>query len=144
MSTAIIQFGQQVAGQLYHNRPGAYGLIVRGQQVATTIWRGGYYLPGGGIDEGETPETALHREVMEEIGWTIRLGEKVGESRQYVRSQVVDAYFNKIQVFYTATPLQQVTGDSEPEHELIWLPFAEAAAKLTEESNRWAVSTFLK
>ena len=32
---------------------------------------GSYKLPGGGIDEGETPIDALHREVREEAGYTI-------------------------------------------------------------------------
>ncbi len=143
MTENTLQFGQQVAGEKYLRRPGAYGLIVRDDRVAVTIWRGGVYLPGGGIDEGETAEQALHREVMEEIGWTIEIIAEVGRSQQFVRSQVVDAYFNKIQTFYTARPLEQVSSESEPEHELIWMPLAEAAVRLTEESNGWAVKTFL-
>jgi 8-oxo-dGTP diphosphatase len=36
---------------------------------------GGWELPGGKVDEGESPLTAVHREVLEELGVTIRLGE---------------------------------------------------------------------
>jgi len=39
-------------------------LLVRFEFPAGTRWA----LPGGGIDVGETPEDALHRELVEELG----------------------------------------------------------------------------
>lgn len=37
-----------------------------------------WVLPGGGIEEGETPEMTAHREAFEETGLTIELVEKIG------------------------------------------------------------------
>lgn len=34
-------------------------------------------LPGGGIEEGETPAQACAREVLEEVNLTVRVGEEV-------------------------------------------------------------------
>lgn len=38
-----------------------------------------YKIPGGGIDESETPEEALNREVKEETGCEITVIEEIGE-----------------------------------------------------------------
>lgn len=47
---------------------------------------GSYKLPGGGIDEGESVEAALHREVREESGYEITDIREIGiveEDRHY-------------------------------------------------------------
>ena len=63
------------AGRRYTLRRGAYAILWRDGRVLLTHqdepWPE-FQLPGGGIDPGESPLRALHREVFEETG--IRIG----------------------------------------------------------------------
>jgi 8-oxo-dGTP diphosphatase len=61
---------------LQRTRVGAYGIVVDGTRILLTQLalgadRGRWNLPGGGLDHGETPESALVREVREEAGLVV-------------------------------------------------------------------------
>jgi 8-oxo-dGTP diphosphatase len=65
----------------YRRRPGAYAILWRDGAVLLTLQaepRPEAQLPGGGIDAGESPLAALHREVREETGWTIAGARRLG------------------------------------------------------------------
>ncbi|EME82148.1 uncharacterized protein MYCFIDRAFT_83601 [Pseudocercospora fijiensis CIRAD86] len=50
-------------------RPAAYGIVIKDKQVLLVRQFGGEYdLPGGGVNIGEDPKTAVMREIMEESG----------------------------------------------------------------------------
>ncbi|MDT2017658.1 MAG: NUDIX domain-containing protein, partial [Planktomarina sp.] len=58
----------------YIPRPSVYAILPMKGGVLATFQAGihnEYQLPGGGIDLGEQPIQALHREVLEETGWRI-------------------------------------------------------------------------
>jgi 8-oxo-dGTP diphosphatase len=42
---------------------------------------GFWEFPGGKVETGEADERALEREILEELGVTVRVGAKLGESR---------------------------------------------------------------
>ena len=86
-------------------------------------------LPGGGIDPGESPITALHREVYEETGWLIAAPRRVGTFRRFTYMPEYDLWAEKICHIFFARPTIQIGPPLEAGHTAIWTSF-EAAADL--------------
>jgi 8-oxo-dGTP pyrophosphatase MutT (NUDIX family) len=59
-----------VEGSFAQVRLAAGGLFVRGEEVLLvhTTYDGGWEIPGGYVESGESPATACHREIREELG----------------------------------------------------------------------------
>lgn len=76
-------------------------------------------FPGGKIEPGETPEQALVREVHEELGVEIEVGELAGRSQAPVGDVVVDL------ACYEAVLLGPEPERSTDHDELAWVPLAE-------------------
>ena len=94
-------------GIRYRNRPGAYAVIARGRRVLLTFQARPvpeFQLPGGGIDPGETPVVALHREVAEETGWGVRVIRRLGAFRRYTYMPEYDLWARKICHIYLCRP----------------------------------------
>lgn len=64
-----------VVGAVLH-RPGEVLIVRRGPGQAGA---GAWEFPGGKVDPGETPEAALSREILEELGVKIKVGACLGE-----------------------------------------------------------------
>jgi 8-oxo-dGTP pyrophosphatase MutT (NUDIX family) len=52
-----------------------------------------WVLPGGGIDEGESPETAAKREALEETGYQIELVRKIAEYQPVNKMTLLTHFF---------------------------------------------------
>jgi ADP-ribose pyrophosphatase YjhB (NUDIX family) len=59
------------AGAVVRDDAGRLLLVRRGQPPATGTWT----LPGGRVESGESPAEAARREVAEETGLVVRIGE---------------------------------------------------------------------
>lgn len=139
---AIPQFGAPLPGRDHKPRPGAYGVVFDAQgRVLVVEEFQRLYLPGGGLDPGETPEQALHREFAEETGFTVAIERVIGEAREFVADETpgVAAAFNKHCYLY-AVRLTGGTGvPAIDSNRPCWLSVADALARLSNESHRWAV-----
>ena len=58
-------------------RPSVYGIVIQNGKILLSKQWDGYDIPGGGIDLGETIEEAVKREVMEETGLDVKVGQLV-------------------------------------------------------------------
>jgi 8-oxo-dGTP diphosphatase len=105
--------------------------------------REGIYLPGGGMDSGESPHETVIRETLEECGLTIRIGSWTTIAIQFAWSETEQTYFEKRSTFVDATIAGSDTSLLEPDHELLWVDADLACELLTHESHGWAVRQFV-
>lgn len=129
------RFGEPVrSGQKYRPRPGVYAVLLDGNNVLTTHQAEPipeYQLPGGGIDPGEHPIMALHREVFEETGWKIAISRRLGAYRRFTYMPDYDKWAEKICTIYLARPILRLALPSEPGHTAVWMSAAEAIESIS-------------
>ncbi|MBK0326053.1 NUDIX hydrolase [Rhodobacteraceae bacterium F11138] len=129
----IPRFGRPpIAARDYVRRAGAYALLPRGKTLLVTCQSNPHpdlQLPGGGIDPGESPIAALHREVYEETGWRISTPRRVGAFRRFVYMPEYDLWAEKICLIYMARPVLQLGPPTEPDHTARWMD-AHSAGKM--------------
>lgn len=142
------------------NHP-SYSLITR-QAVRAVIFRdhkilmirsdkGGYKLPGGGIEAGESHEKALLRELLEETGYTGSLVKKrIGiVTERYPDAFEADTYFQMFSYYYQCdlvhfeqAPLMLSAQEREQNFLPVWVHLDEAIRSnkellLQNKANRW-------
>src|SRR5262245_44678624 len=117
-------FGAAPAGVVCHARHAAYAVIsnsdggvaaIRAALLDGTVR---YWLPGGGIEENESPEEAVVREVREELGRGLcRLG-RIGQAIQFFYAGTEDRWYEMRAIFVRAAfERDRPSG----EYELHWL-----------------------
>lgn len=112
-------------GRRYIRRPGAYAILPLDGGLVMTHQaepEPEIQLPGGGIDPGESPVSALHREVFEETGWHIGTPRWLGTFRRFAYMPEYDIWAEKICMIYVARPTVCIGPPSEPGHMCLWLP----------------------
>lgn len=143
----IRRHGEPVkSGQTYTRRPGVYAILALGDHVLLTHQADPvpeFQLPGGGIDRGEQPIPALHREVMEETGWRIAVSRRFGAFRRYTYMPEYDLWAEKLCTVYLARPIRRLCPPTEVGHSAIWLPVKEALSRLGNPGDRAMLARFL-
>jgi 8-oxo-dGTP diphosphatase len=133
-------------GQRYIRRPGVYAALVQGDSLLATMQMEPspeLQLPGGGIDPGEHPITALHREVMEETGWRIAITRKLGTFRRFTYMPEYDLWAEKVCALYLARPIRRLGPPTEPGHTAVWLPLADAPRLLGNPGDQGMLAKWL-
>ncbi len=123
----------------YITRAGAYGVIRDGDDILVTEQAAPvpeWQLPGGGIDPGESPLRALHRECLEETGWRVRVLRRLGAFQSYTFMPEYALWARKVCHVYLCRPVRRIGEPSEPGHRALWMPVGLAAGVLASAGDR--------
>lgn len=128
-------FGIQEPQREYKLRPSAYALLLdEAGYLAVVEAPDGFFLPGGGIESGESAQDAVLREIGEETGQGAHLLWHLAEADQYI-----DIWLKRSS-FYLAELDPDPEGSGE--YQVHWLAPEQAKIRLTYESHRWMVEKF--
>lgn len=122
-------FGVPESGRCYYDRVGAYLIAMRAGAIALIQTPRGYFLPGGGMEPGESPEACIRRELLEETGYDVKLTRPAGAADSYEQHPVL-GWFHPIQYYYLGELTRQVGVPVEADHKLVWIPVQEAEGLL--------------
>lgn len=144
----IARFGEVPSNrQRYIRRPGIYAVLERDGQILLTYQahpHDEFQLPGGGIDPGENPITALHREVFEETGWRISTPKRLGVFRRFTFMPEYDLWAEKVCSVYLARPVNRLGPPIEPEHTAHFVPREMAPSLIENDGDRYFLMRALR
>jgi 8-oxo-dGTP diphosphatase len=120
MVSDIPVFGVRNDAQPQKTRACAYVVVANSEGLVAAVREnsGKLLLPGGGIEPSETAAEAIHREVREELGCTVRLGRCLGHALQFLENE------GHSQATYAAFYEGHLGEEchTSPEFELQWVP----------------------
>jgi 8-oxo-dGTP diphosphatase len=130
-------FGARQPGVQYTVRRAAYAVILdHRRRVACVQEESGRFLPGGGLEDGESDVDAIHREVMEECGRSFEIAERSCTAVQFFMSPRGEPFELHAVFFLGRFGLGTVP---DMENAVEWLPAVPEPPKFFHECHRWAV-----
>ncbi len=142
---SIPEFGTKQDGVDYIDRPGVYALIENNdRQIAVIKTSNGYFLPGGGIDIGESDIEALRREVVEETGYQVSILREIGAAVDYIAVEGEGKHYQIRSRFYRVQLRSKVGNGIEKDHRLVWLLLEDAMKLLKRQSQVWILQSMIK
>lgn len=121
-------FGEK-ENETYYTRCGAYIIPLRDDKVGVINASKGYFLIGGGKEDGETDEETILRECREETGFLAVISEKVCSGESFVLDPDF-GYFHPVQSYYSGSLTEKLCEPSEETNHLEWIAFDEIEEKL--------------
>jgi 8-oxo-dGTP diphosphatase len=134
-------------GRRYTRRPGVYAVLLDQSGILLTHQsepEPEFQLPGGGIDKGEHPIAALHREVMEETGWHITGLRRLGAFRRFTFMPEYELWAEKLCTVYLARPVLRIGPPTEAGHQAVWTSPERALGLLGNDGDRAMLARALR
>lgn len=132
-------FGEKEKDKEYRTREGVYLIPIKDGKVFVMKVSKGYFLIGGGKENGESDKEALLRECREETGYIPAIGEKLCSGETYCHEYDL-GYFHPFQTYYSGELKEKAGEPLEENHTLVSFSFNEIEGKMYSPMQQWAVS----
>jgi 8-oxo-dGTP diphosphatase len=143
-SGKVLVFGKKIDSIAYIPRPGAYGILLNEKGLVASIQMNGRcFLPGGGLEPGESIQQCLKRELLEEVGCEFERAEPVGRADEYFKSLPEDAYYLGQGHFLLVPDFRIIAEPTDKTHTVLWQPPETVLARLVHLSQRWGLARAL-
>lgn len=139
-------FGEKIENLNYKNIPSVYAVILNDAKEKVLTVRNGkghYFLPGGGLEENESHEEGIKRELLEENGYNISIDSYIGKAKMYFTSSNKEPLLND-GYFYSVNLLDKICEPVEDDHMMHWIPIDSVKDYLFHEHHAWAVQHYFK
>lgn len=140
-------FGTKDPRYDYVERIGVYGVIPdhSGRRILVLqAPNGADFLPGGGVEDGESDQATLTRELLEEFGVSVDIDRKLGRAAEYFYSKHRKTAYYHPATFYACSNWHITADPLEDFNTLMMMPLDLALAQLKRPTRRWAVAQWLK
>jgi len=132
-------FGEKVTNSHYCYRKGVYAVTLLEGKVMTVLnSHGHYFLPGGGVEVGESNLDCLAREVLEETGYTLEKAKYIGNASNYFTSLKNNPIHND-GYFYLTSIGECVQNPMETEYSMEGVDVKKSLSLLIHAHHVWAV-----
>ena len=106
MAEIINQYSKTYKGDINKRRVACRGLVIDNGKILLTYEQNKdvYMSPGGGVEENEAFEDCCHREIMEESGLDVKVGEHLFTINEYVFDELYIAHYFLCEVVGAGKP----------------------------------------
>lgn len=136
--------GIKEQGVKYYERPGAYIIPEKDGKIALVKNKNSLFFIGGGKEPGENNKECLRREVLEETGYEVIIGNCFATAEQFKPDQTDIGYFHPYQYYYTGKLTEKVNEKTEDDHNLIWVDKSNKDIELFLEMQQWGLDEYMK
>ena len=141
------RFGHPPLSEVHYTpRPGVYAIIIRNRKILLTEQAEPeveIQLPGGGIDPGEHPLPALHREAYEETGWKISPICHLNSYRRFTYMPEYNLHAMKVAHIFLCHAVRRLGAPTEPLHKPVWADLNDAPHLLGPEGDAHIVADYI-
>lgn len=127
----------------YLDREGAYFIPCQGNRIGVVKTPKGYFLLGGGMENGESHLECIQRECLEEAGYCVWVKNLLCSAESYMKHPTI-GYFHPIQNYYIGQLLEKVAEPIEKDHIFCWVEYAQLKGKMYLEMQNWALDVLFK